>query len=109
MLATAVVTAIVAALVVLPVQSWLDQRGELEVKQAELTTLERANEALGDDIERLQTPEGIEDAARVELGFQMAGETRVATNEAPEAPVDLPDGWPYSTVEQILAVRRGAG
>jgi cell division protein FtsB len=104
-----IVTAIAAALVVLPVRTWLDQRDELEAKTDELTTLERANDALADDIERLQTPEGIEDAARVELGYQMAGETRVATNERPSAPVDLPAGWPYSTVEEILAVRRGGG
>jgi cell division protein FtsB len=108
-LASVIVVAIVAALVVLPVRTWLAQRDELQSKNDELVTLQRANDGLRDDIESLQTPEGIEDAARVELGYQKAGETRVAVNERPTAPVDLPAGWPYSTVEDILAVRRAGG
>lgn len=104
-LATVIVAAIAAALVVLPARAWMNQRAELADKRTELSTLERANDELAADIDRLSTPEGIEDAARVELGYQMAGETRVATIEIPAAPTDLPKGWPYSMVKQILAVR----
>jgi cell division protein FtsB len=107
-LATVIVAAIAAALVVLPARAWMNQRAELDAKRSELATLENANDDLAGDIDRLQTPEGIEDAARVELGYQMEGETRVATLDTPPAPTDLPKGWPYSMVKQILRVRSGA-
>lgn len=107
-LATVIVAAIAAALVVLPARAWMNQRTELDAKRTELATLESANDELVGDIDRLQTPEGIEDAARVELGYQKEGETRIATLDTPPAPTDLPRGWPYSMVKQILRVRSGA-
>lgn len=108
LLATVIVAAIAAAVVVLPARAWMNQRAELDAKRTELATLESANDELTGDIDRLQTPEGIEDAARVELGYQKEGETRVATLDTPPAPTDLPRGWPYSMVKQILRVRSGA-
>lgn len=109
LLATVIVAAIAAALVVLPARAWMNQREELTAKKDELSTLDSANDALAADIDRLQTPEGIEDAARVELGYQMQGETRVSPLDTPNASTELPKGWPYSMVRQIVAVRTNAG
>jgi len=57
------------------------------------------------DIDRLQTPAGVEDAAREELGFVMAGEERQTIIGEAEAPLALPAGWPYDLVTQIVGVR----
>jgi hypothetical protein len=83
---------------VLPVKSWFGQRTEFEDRSAELEALQEATD-------RLQTPEGVEDAARDELGFVMVGENRRTVVGDASAPVDLPWGWPYDLVEEIVRVR----
>jgi len=53
----------------------------------------------------LQTPEGIEEAAREEIGYVQRGEIRLTMLPAPPAPITMPSGWPYDTLAQIVAVR----
>ena len=100
-----IVAAIAAALFVLPVKAWLTQRDELAERKAELAALELANTTLQRDVDRLNTTEGIEDAARDELGYVIPGEERVGIVDAAPLPTALPDGWPYDLVNRILAVR----
>ncbi len=107
-IALAIVFALAAALLLLPLRDWLRQRDDLAERSAELVTLEQATARLAEDVARLQTPEGIEDAAREELGYVEQGEQRLAVVEVPSGSTDLPEGWPYSLVEQIIAARRGA-
>ena len=47
-----------------------------------------ANAQLAAEVNRLQTPDGIKEAARDEIGFVQRGENRVTVLPAPEAPVD---------------------
>ena len=106
-LAAMVITAaLVAALFVLPVKAWLRQRDDIAVKEKELSALEQANAELTDEVGRLQTPEGIEEAAREEIGYVQRGEIRLTMLPAPPAPITMPSGWPYDTVAKIVAVRQ---
>ncbi|MFZ8917502.1 MAG: FtsB family cell division protein [Ilumatobacteraceae bacterium] len=90
---------------VLPVKSWFGQRTEFEDRSAELEALQEATDRLQTEVDRLNTPEGVEDAARDELGFVMVGENRRTVVGDASAPVDLPWGWPYDLVEEIVRVR----
>ena len=106
--AMVITAALVAALFVLPVKAWLRQRDDIAVKEKELAALDHANAQLSDEVGRLQTPEGIEEAAREEIGYVQRGEIRLTMLPAPPAPITMPSGWPYDTVAQIVAVRTAA-
>jgi hypothetical protein len=97
--------AIAASLFGLPVRTWFDQDSELQALDHELTEMQAVNNDLQNEVDRLQTDEGIREAARDELGHVQAGDNRQTILELPPLPADLPDGWPYSQVTAILAVR----
>lgn len=103
--ALVITAALVAALFVLPVKAWLRQQDDIERKQAELTALQAANSELEDEVAKLQTPAGIEEAAREEIGYVKRGEIRLTVLPAPQAPLTMPDGWPYDAVARIVQVR----
>lgn len=88
----------------LPAKSWIGQRNEASGRQTELDTLRLANEQLQKEIDRLNTPSGIEAAARSELGFVMEGEKRKILVGSADAPTNLPAGWPYDLVTHIVSV-----
>ena len=98
--------ALMAALFVLPVKSWFRQRDDLAERQRELAVLTAANAQLAAEVNYLQTPDGIKEAARAEIGFGELGEKRVTVMPTPGAPITLPAGWPYDGVAQIVAVRQ---
>ena len=106
--AMVITASLVAALFVLPVKAWLRQRDDIVVKNKELSALDQANAELSDEVGRLQTPEGIAEAAREEIGYVQRGEIRLTMLPAPAAPITMPSGWPYDTVAQIVAVRTAA-
>ena len=103
-----IVAALIASLFVLPVKSWLQQRDDLARKQNELAVLTNANAQLAGDVNRLQTPDGIKEAARQEVGYIGIGEQRISVISTPNAPLALPAGWPYDAITQIVAVRSAA-
>lgn len=88
----------------LPAKSWMGQRDQASGRQTELDTLRQASEQIQKEIEWLQTPAGIEAAARSELGFVMSGEKRKVLVGTATAPLELPAGWPYDLVTQIVSV-----
>jgi cell division protein FtsB len=105
LIALVIAAALAASLFVLPVKSWLQQRTDLTKKQSELAVLSAANAQLAADVNRLQTPDGIKEAARQEVGYVGIGEQRISVLSTPDAPVTLPRGWPYDAIAQIIAVR----
>lgn len=108
-LAAVVITAaLVAALFVLPVKAWLRQQDDIDRKSGELAALDQANADLADEVSKLNTPEGIEEAAREVIGYVQRGEIRLTVLPAPDAPITMPSGWPYDTLGQIVAVRQQA-
>ena len=106
--AAVITAAFIAALFVLPVQAWLRQQNDLDHKDSQLSALQDANAKLANEVQQLQTPEGIEQAAREEIGFVRQGEIRYTILPPPEAPLTLPSGWPYDTITKIVAVRSAA-
>jgi hypothetical protein len=91
--------------VLLPAKSWLGQKDEISFRQEELEVIKHANDQLQIEIDQMQTPRGIERAARSELGFVMEGEKRQVLVGSATAPLELPAGWPYDLVSQILTIR----
>ena len=100
--------AVAAALLILPVQTWIDQGNDIEQRQAQLDELQRVNGQLAAEIERLETPDGAREAAREELGMVEVGEERQTVLPFPALPRKLPEGWPYNVTDRILDARAAA-
>lgn len=105
MVAVLITVALGAAVFVLPVRAWMNQRDDLARYERQLTVLDGANAQLSAEVERLQTPEGVTEAARQELGYVVLGERRLVLTEIPPAPGVLPGGWTYGLVSAIVAAR----
>ena len=103
--AIVVAAALIAALFVLPIKAYMRQQDDIERKQAEVAALQDVNADLAEEVARLQTPAGIEEAAREEIGYVQRGEMRLTVLPEPDAPITMPDGWPYDTVAAIVSVR----
>jgi len=104
----AVALAIGAALFLLPVRTWFDQDRQLDGLENELSELQTVNDDLEDEVGLLLTDDGIIGAAREELGHIQPGDNRETMQPLPPLPRDLPQGWPYSQVGQIIAIREAA-
>jgi cell division protein FtsB len=100
--------AIAGALFLLPVRTWFDQDRQLDGLENELSELQTVNEDLDDEVGLLLTDDGIVGAAREELGHIQPGDNRETMQPLPPLPRDLPQGWPYSQVGQIIAIREAA-
>ncbi len=103
--AALIVVAVGAALFVLPIKSWLKQREQLAAHTGELTTLNAANNQLQTEVDRLQTDDGIKQAAREVIDYVEKGEQRITVMPIAAAPTALPAGWPYDLVTSIVAIR----
>ena len=103
--AAVIVAALAASLLVLPVRAWLNQRTELAERARELATLEAANRRIEAANARLQTPQGVEEAARNDLGYLEIGEQQLTVLPAPATGDLLPGRWPYTIVTEIFSVR----
>jgi cell division protein FtsB len=103
--AVLITIALGAAVFVLPVRAWMNQRDDLTRYEDQLAVLDDANAQLSAEVERLQTPEGVAEAARQELGYVEPGESRLVLTEIPPAPGLLPGGWTYGLVSAIVAAR----
>ena len=99
--------AILAAVLVLPVRAWLRQRSELASLRREQAALDVAINDQQAENDQLKTSEGVKDAARQELGLIDKGEKVIAVLPA-SVSEQMPVGWPYSVVGQILAARQAS-
>ena len=106
--ALSIMAAIAFAVFVLPIGTWQDQSVDIEQRQEQLDELQRVNAELEAETLRLETADGIREAAREDFGFVETGEERSSILPLPALPTDLPDGWPYNVVTEIIEAR-GAG
>jgi cell division protein FtsB len=104
--AIAIAGALAYALFGIPFRTLFAQEARIEERTLQVSELETVVADLRSEVARLKTEDGIRDAAREELGYVEAGEMRETVLEAPNVPTDLPDGWPYSMVNDITALRR---
>ncbi|WP_420452811.1 FtsB family cell division protein [Ilumatobacter sp.] len=105
LLAMTVIATIAVAVFVLPIGTWRDQSADIERRQLQLDELRRVNGELRTETERLETADGIREAAREDYGFVEQGEERASVLPLPPLSTDLPDGWPYSVVGEIVSAR----
>lgn len=98
--------ALAAALFLLPVNTYVDQDTQIERREEQLTEINAVVADLRSEVERLQTDDGVREAARAELGFVEADERRETVLDPTVVPTDLPEGWPYDLVEDIVDLRK---
>lgn len=105
--AVGIAGALATALFLIPIRTLFDQNSRIDERTAQVGELEAVVTDLEREVARLSTEDGIREAAREELGFIQAGEIRETVLDFPDLPLDLPDGWPYSLVNDITYLRRG--
>jgi cell division protein FtsB len=98
--------ALAAALFFLPYRTFLDQDTQIAQREDQLAQISAIVADLRSEVDRLRTTDGIREAARAELGFVEEGEQRETVLDASGVPTDLPEGWPYDLVENIVDLRR---
>ena len=103
--AVVVFGALAVATFALPLSTIGRQDDDIARKEQELAALEQANAGLANEVDRLKTPEGIEEAAREEIGYVRRGELQLTVLPLPDAPTALPGGWPFDAAAQIVALR----
>ena len=105
LVAIGIAVALGAALFGLPVQTYFGQGERIAERQVQVEQLQAVNEDLRREVARLQTDDGVREAAREQLGYVAAGERRESILDFPPVPTDLPNGWPYSLVNSIVELR----
>lgn len=99
------ILALVVALFILPVRTWIHQRQLLASRQIEYAGYEDTNEALQDQVTYLKTDAGLQEAIRTQLGYLHFNERRIPMMDLPAMSTLLPEQWPYTVVSNILLVR----
>ena len=97
--------ALTVTFLVMPIRTWMNQRDFLDMRSTKYGVYEEVNDALQDEIDALSAPEGVRQAIRSQLGYLLPNERRIPLLAQPEAPITLPDRWPYTMVAGIVSVR----
>jgi hypothetical protein len=104
-LAIAVIVALVVAMSVFPVRTYINQRNLLAQKEVEFAQYEDVIENLQDQVTYLKTEAGLQDAIRTQLGYLHFNERRLPMMDMPALSTALPERWPYTIVSTMLLVR----
>ena len=99
------IVAMMLALFVLPVRTWVNQRQLLSARQIEYAAYEDTIEALQDQVSYLKTDAGLQEAIRTQLGYLHPNEKRIPMMDLPAMSTALPEQWPYTVISNILLVR----
>ncbi len=99
------IVAMMLALFVLPVRTWVNQRQLLSARQTEYAAYEDTIEALQDQVSYLKTDAGLQEAIRTQLGYLHPNEKRIPMMDLPAMSTALPEQWPYTVISNILLVR----
>lgn len=99
------IVAMMLALFVLPVRTWVNQRQLLDARQTEYAAYEDTIEALQDQVSYLKTDAGLQEAIRTQLGYLYPNEKRIPMMDLPAMSTALPQQWPYTVISNILLVR----
>ena len=90
---------------VFPTRSYLAQRASVHQAQRRIDAIDRENQRLQRQARRLTTPDEIERLARAQYGLVRPGEQAYAILPAPKASIGLPELWPFTGLERLLATR----
>ena len=97
--------ALATTLFVVPVRTWMSQRSVLNTKQQEYAAYEDIVENMQDQVNYLQSPSGLRDAIRTQLGYLYPSERRVPMMDTPALSTTLPERWPYTIVSTMMFVK----
>ena len=100
-----VVGAAITSVIVLPLQTYLGQGDEIDRLETELERMTAINDDLQAEVDRLRTDTGVEEAARDQLGYVSDGDERETILPFPDLPTDLPNGWPYGVIDEVMNFR----
>lgn len=81
-----------------PTRTYLAQRQTMAQSSDRLAELEASNEAAQAELEWLRTDEAVEQLAREQYNLARAGDEVYQVLPAPEAPLEVPDVWPFNKV-----------
>jgi cell division protein FtsB len=101
-----VVVVAMVAIFILPINTWREQDSVLVERQQQLDKLAAVNGELEALDDRLDTDDGVREAAGVEINYVDPGEKQIVVIDEVALPRNLPNGWPYNISEQILEIRR---
>ena len=99
-----VVVAGLLLLLVLPTRAWLSQRSAIASAERRLAVLQGENAKLSARVAALQTPEEVERVAREQYNLANPGEKVLSVLPAPTL-TNLPSGWPFPLVNEIVTAR----
>jgi cell division protein FtsB len=99
-----IVVAGLLLLLVLPTRAWLSQRSAIASAERRLAVLQAENAKLSARVAALQTPDEVERVAREQYNLAHPGEKVLSVLPAP-ALTNLPSGWPFSLVNEIVTAR----
>lgn len=88
---------------VFPTRTFFAQREAMAESRSHLAELEAANAELEAEVEALESPEQVEHLARRDFGMVRVGEEPYRILPAPEAPVPVPEAWPFGGLADLLA------
>jgi hypothetical protein len=100
-----VVFALATTLFVVPIRTWMSQRSVLDTKQQEYAAYEDIVENMQDQVNYLQSPAGLRDAIRTQLGYLYPSERRVPMMDTPALSTTLPERWPYTIISTMMFVK----
>ena len=89
----------VLAIGVFPTRSFLQQRTDTHQTEHRLAVLREQNAQLQQQLKALQTPEEIERLARSQYNLVKPGEEAYAVLPAPLPPLQLPELWPFGSLQ----------
>jgi cell division protein FtsB len=98
-------TVVAAALLAVPMRSYLAQRGEIAAAEAKLAEAHRVNAGLEQRRERMDRPEEIERVARRDFGLVEVGQESYAILPPATAGLVLPRSWPFDRLGGALERR----
>jgi len=99
-----IVAAVLALLgyFVFPTQTWNDQRSTLAKTNDRITDLQAQNEVLETRVAALNQPDEIERLARQDFSLVYPGESPFAVLPPPPEPLNLPNAWPFTVLQESL-------
>ena len=90
---------VVLALGVFPTRSFLQQRADTAQTEHRLEVLRQQNADLARQLKELSTPQEIERLARSQYNLVKPGEEAYAVLPAPLPPLQLPELWPFGSLQ----------
>lgn len=92
----------VVAMGLVPTRTYLEKQQQIATAEARLAVLSESNREAQAHVDALQTDAEIERMAREQYGYVKPGEETYHVLPPPQAPVRIPDTWPFNQLRDGL-------